>query len=440
MEFLQLIQKRKSVRSFLDKPVSRDVVEKILSVATYSPTACNQQLWNFTVVDDTDTKEKLIKSASSSTLLRRAPTIIVVSYDGWNYKEAIQGGSLAVGNILLGATEYGVGSLPINSYGSDSKIKKILNIPENQTICCFVLLGYPDESAELALGVPKRDAKEITHWGKFSNKRQISFKYNPEDWTKEDLISHQKFYCRKTFLGKEMDIMSSYERELVRREIGSISGDVNDYFSYDGAYIREFPENINLTAVDLCEETSLYSSVSASLAGRKIRTEVFGVPSNSNTSDKINTIIFKTERLPAEFRRQVYENIKGDLIIIARKKNIFLSAFLFAIKFVFGDDVRKTGIFTFFGPYKPVSLNTTLKELRSAGFKDIKWNGYFAIPAFYEQIYQMFLQYVASEGTSYLHRDKRDTFMTRIISFILRSQGLKRFGRFGSVIVIRCQK
>ena len=250
-DFLDVLHSRKSIRSFQPVPVPKEVVAKILNEAVCAPTNCNQQLWNFIVIEDASTKERLIKEAACNTLIRRAPVLIVVSYDNWNYKEAIQGGALAVGYMLATATYYGVGSLPMNSYGSDKKVKKILNIPDNQAICCFILLGYPDEKADTAEPVFRREAREITHWGKFIKRETPSFSYNPEDWTRETLIAHQKFYCRKTFLGKEMDIMSDYERGLVHRELSQLSGPVKDFMTYDGAYIREFPENVNLTTVDL---------------------------------------------------------------------------------------------------------------------------------------------------------------------------------------------
>src|SRR3990167_6320683 len=81
MDFFEVLHKRKSVRSFKPSSVSRDLVEKILEVAVYAPTNCNQQLWNFVVVEDTSVKECLIKEAASNTLIRRAPMLIVVSYD-----------------------------------------------------------------------------------------------------------------------------------------------------------------------------------------------------------------------------------------------------------------------------------------------------------------------------------------------------------------------
>ncbi len=437
MELLDVVKTRKSVRSFLDKPVPRELIEKIIEVGTFAPTNCNQQLWNFTVVEDASTKVRLIKEAASSTLIRRAPVLIVVSYDGWNYKEALQGASLAVGHMLLAATEFGLGSLPMNSYGGDNGVKRILGIPESQTICCFILLGFPDEGAQTAPIVPRRDFREVIHWGNFGSKKQIPFSYNPDDWTKDDLVGHQKFYCRKTVLGKEMDIMSDLERELVRKELNSIQGRVADVLSYDGSYIREFPEGVEISTFDLCKETAQYTNVAAVAVKRKINTYVLGEAKNTSPT---STLLFRMERIPVSVRSEVYRSVSGELIIIARKQNILLTPFFWTIRLKFGKDIRKTGIFNFFGPYKPICLSKIVNELKEAGFKDVEWHGYFIFPAFFEQIYQMFLQYIASEGSSYLHREKRSDMISRLINFILKIQGMRRFGFLGSVAVIRCKK
>ena len=436
MDFFEVLHKRKSVRSFKPSSVSRDLVEKILEVAVYAPTNCNQQLWNFVVVEDTSVKECLIKEAASNTLIRRAPMLIVVSYDGWNYKEAIQGGALAVGNMLQAATYYGVGALPMNSYGSDKKVKNILGIPDNYTICCFVLLGYPDEKAELTSPVPRRNARDVTHWGSYKTQELPSYRYDPESWSRETLIAHQKFYCRKTFLGKEMDLVSDYERKLVNKELADLSGEVADLYTYDGTYIREFPEEVKLTTLDLCQETADYTEASAKLAGREILTRVISPDMNIKNA----TLLFKLERLPKELRKEIYNNVMGELIVIARKSNLFLSPFFWIIKIIFGPDIRKTGIYNFFGPYKPLNLSKILGELREVGFKEISWSGYFFIPPFYEQIWQMFRQYIASGGSSYLHREKRVDIISRALEYVMRLQGFIRFGSLGSVVVIRCKK
>jgi nitroreductase len=205
-DFLDVITSRKSVRSFDSRAVSRQQIEEILRVATYAPTNCNQQLWNFIVIDDRAILERLVREAASSTILRRVPATIVVTYDGWNYKEAIQGASLALGNILLAAEYYGLATGPMNSYGADTQIKRILGIPQHETICCFVNIGYPSEKAKKEPNVPRRNVQDTIHWGHFEKRSRPTFSYEPNDWTLENLRSHQQYYCRKTFPGKEMDM------------------------------------------------------------------------------------------------------------------------------------------------------------------------------------------------------------------------------------------
>ncbi len=50
MELLDAIRERRSKRRFLDKPVPRDLVEKILKECTWAPSAMNTQPWYFYVV------------------------------------------------------------------------------------------------------------------------------------------------------------------------------------------------------------------------------------------------------------------------------------------------------------------------------------------------------------------------------------------------------
>ncbi len=449
--FLEVLETRKSARSFLPKPIDHETLEKILTLATYAPTNCNLQLWNFIVIEDAETKEQLINEAASNTMLRRVPTILIVTFDGWNYKEAMQGASLAVGHILLAAHYYGLSAMAMNSYGADRKIKKILEIPDSEVICCFVTIGYPDERAESQPVVSRRPVNETIHWGRFKLRRRPPFTYNPNDWTLDDLKNHQKYYCRKTFLGKEMDIISDSERKIIREKLKEVSGPIFDFLSYDGSYLREFPREVKIISIDLTTETSRYTA--AALELNHLNTSQFTHqvynevrPLLAEPRPKTATFIFKLERisdvLKCEFLARAHAALDdgGKLVIISRKSNLFLFFFFFIIKGLFGKDLRKTGIYSFFGPYKPLRLSFITRELKKLGFKNIQWSGYFFLPPFYEQAYQMLVQYIRSEGSSYLHRDRRDDVISRMLAGLMRAQGLRRVGWLGSVAVITCHR
>ena len=449
--FLGVVRNRKSVRSFSPLSLGSELIQNILTLATYAPTNCNQQLWNFVVVDDPATKECLINEAASNTLIRRAPVVVVITYDGWNTKEAIQGASLAVGHILLAAEYYGIGALPMNSYGADTKIKKILDIPDSEKICCFVLLGYRDERAEKMPHVPRRPVRETLHWGRFGRARTIPFTYDPDDWTLHDLREHQKYYCWKTVSGKEMDIASRWERDIIRLNAEYVRGMAVDVFSYDGSFLKELPD-IPIVAIDLNRETSEYTRAAMrSLMGHRtaaISCGVYNEKEKALIDDRVDTVtlLYKLERLPDEVRETVfdqsYQTLRGNgtFFIVARKSNLLLSLFFFVIRGVFGNDIRKTGIFTYFGPYRPIRLRSTLRQLKKTGFREVSWSGYFMIPTFYEQAYQMLVQYIRSEGSSYLHRSSWNDWISACLAFVMKTQGLRKFGWLGSVVVIACKK
>lgn len=62
-EFYDLMSKRRSVRQFSDKPVSRQVMEKIIMTAATAPSGAHKQPWTFCLVGDADMKKKIREAA-----------------------------------------------------------------------------------------------------------------------------------------------------------------------------------------------------------------------------------------------------------------------------------------------------------------------------------------------------------------------------------------
>ena len=451
-DLIEVVKRRRSARRYLDKDVSNELIKKLIDAATWAPTTCNQQLWNFIIVKSKKTKERLITEAASSTLIGRAPVVIVITYEKSNYKESIQGATGAMQNLLLAATYYGLGSCPMNGFGNEKKIKEILGIPEDQLISCFVTIGYKDPKFYNNLSPPpRREIAKVLHFEKFAKKRNNIFSYNPDKWSIDDLKDYQRYYCRKTFLGKEMDIATREEKDAVAKFIGKIKGPVLDWFTYDGSYIKYFP-NEELSAVDLTDETSRYTREAVKMAkGQKFNANYLMYDSAFKELKKRNkkfrtiTAIYKFERLSNKFKKNIINDSydllddEGEFIIIFRKKSILYRLFYYAIRFLFGDDVRKTGIYSFFGPYRPIHSRKFISMLKEAGFSKIKRECYFPFPTFFDQAFQMFLQYIKSGGTSYLHRLRNENFATKAISFLINIYGFRQT-RFGTVCVITARK
>ena len=50
MNYEEVVRSRRSIRGYLDKPVSKALVREILEIAMRAPTSLNSQPWNFYVV------------------------------------------------------------------------------------------------------------------------------------------------------------------------------------------------------------------------------------------------------------------------------------------------------------------------------------------------------------------------------------------------------
>lgn len=50
MDVVEAVKHRRSIRAFKQESVNKDIVEKILEISTYSPSATNSQPWEFTVI------------------------------------------------------------------------------------------------------------------------------------------------------------------------------------------------------------------------------------------------------------------------------------------------------------------------------------------------------------------------------------------------------
>ena len=57
--FLKLVQTRRSIRSFKTDPVPDEYVERIIEAARWAPSGANSQPWEFVIVKDKETKDRI---------------------------------------------------------------------------------------------------------------------------------------------------------------------------------------------------------------------------------------------------------------------------------------------------------------------------------------------------------------------------------------------
>jgi nitroreductase len=150
MEYTDLIRTRESVRNYdPNRPVPKEILEKILEAGRLAPSACNYQPWKFIVISSPAVLEK-VKSCYNRDWLKDAPHILVAlglknqawnrSYDGYNSVETDV--AIAMTHIILAAENEGVRTCWIAAY-NPGLLKKVINPDENQLIFGITPLGYP---------------------------------------------------------------------------------------------------------------------------------------------------------------------------------------------------------------------------------------------------------------------------------------------------------
>jgi nitroreductase len=156
--FLELAKSRQSVRSYSDKPVETDKIERCLEAARLAPSACNAQAWKFIVVNNTELKNALADAAEDRILsmnhfTKQAPVHIVVVREKPNITSKLGGIvrnktytlidlGIATEHFCLQAVSEGLGTC-ILGWFNEKKVKELLNIPGNKRAELIITLGYP---------------------------------------------------------------------------------------------------------------------------------------------------------------------------------------------------------------------------------------------------------------------------------------------------------
>ncbi len=145
------IFKRRSVRSFMDKNVEEDKVNKLLRAAMQAPSSMNQQAWEFLVVRDVKTREKLSEFKQGGKLVTMCDLVIIVLGNEEKMKAPVmwqQDLGTATQNLLLEATELDLGTVWLGCAPHEDRmnyIKDLFNLPSNIQPYCVIAVGYPKE-------------------------------------------------------------------------------------------------------------------------------------------------------------------------------------------------------------------------------------------------------------------------------------------------------
>lgn len=162
MDFLEVIEKRKSVRKYADRPVEREVLDAIVKVAQTAPSSRNSKSSVFMIIEDRDTIDALsLMRDYGASPLKSAQAAIVVMGDTSKTDLWVDNCAISATFIQLAVTAMDLVSCWIHvndrprlkdepqGARADAYVAELLGIKDGLRPYCVVAIGYPQpENAE----------------------------------------------------------------------------------------------------------------------------------------------------------------------------------------------------------------------------------------------------------------------------------------------------
>lgn len=174
--FYEQMEARRSVRDFSDKPVSQEVIEKIIQSASTSPSGAHKQPWTFVAIQNPAIKSEIRKAAEKEEyesytnrmteewkddlkrlgtdwqkpFLEVAPWIIVMfsqitAPDKSKHYYVQESCGIAAGFLISAIHQAGLCTLT-HTPSPMNFLKKILNRPDNERPYLLLPVGYASEN------------------------------------------------------------------------------------------------------------------------------------------------------------------------------------------------------------------------------------------------------------------------------------------------------
>lgn len=151
---LETIFNRRSIRKYSDEKVSDEDIKKIIKAGMAAPCCKGSKEWVFVVMKKPELFKRYLEAHPYALALETAPVTVLVCADidlelepgqGW----WIQDCAAAVENMLIEATDLGLGSLWLPVHPKEDRInvmREVCKLPENVEPFALVTLGVSQEN------------------------------------------------------------------------------------------------------------------------------------------------------------------------------------------------------------------------------------------------------------------------------------------------------
>jgi nitroreductase len=139
MDAYRCVVSKRDLRTYTDRSIPEDVLERILDAGRRSGSARNRQPWQFIVVTDREQKARLARTGRFTVHLGSAAAVVVIVVDA--ERDLFDAGRCAQ-NMMLAAWSQGIASCPA-TLQHEAAARAVLGLPDGTVLAAAIAFGYP---------------------------------------------------------------------------------------------------------------------------------------------------------------------------------------------------------------------------------------------------------------------------------------------------------
>lgn len=173
MELKQCLETRRSIRRFKNEPVSRELLEELVRLASFAPSWKNTQTSRWIFLDGPKkqrfSREAVMGYAGNQAIIDSCPVLLVQTCiqgragyerdgsfttakgDRWEMFDA----GIAAQTLCLAAHDLGLGTVIMGVF-DPAAAAEILELPQGRSVSSLIAVGWPDQEPVM----PKRKTVE----------------------------------------------------------------------------------------------------------------------------------------------------------------------------------------------------------------------------------------------------------------------------------------
>ncbi len=188
---LKSILSRRSIRKFLKKPISKELLTLLLAAAQSAPSKSNLQQYSILVIQDQNIKNEISNLIGNTKWALTAPNfflfladirrnIKITNYRGYDHKNnnvdtfmnGVIDAALSMQSTICASESLGLGVCPISMIRNIiDEVKVICKLPKGVFPIAGLAIGWPDQKSKVSIRLPQNI---VTHFDKYNEKDLVN--------------------------------------------------------------------------------------------------------------------------------------------------------------------------------------------------------------------------------------------------------------------------